>query len=620
MFVVLQQPNGGGPSWKLGRRPIVIGRSEGCEIRLLDSALSRRHARLWFDGEKACLEDLGSRNATLVNGAPVKQATLEPGDVIGLGSTLLRVEAQGTLAMDAQSDQDGSTPITLSVGLTSYVQDAHVPKPEWATPRTVQELHALYHFGVALGAVECTEELANVLRQALREQFSPTAIWVAWQFTNTRKPVFQVDEGSGPDANPPNELMQKALESGDGIIKPGLHTQGRERYPQTLMAVPMVHGGEVLGGFVLCGRAPVRTYAEQDLNYALGMATLAAPHIRAIRHLEQLRRDNQALQDRAGTGPQLLGESPDIQDVREWLIRAAASDLPVLILGETGTGKEIAARMLHEASARRDGPYVVVNCAAIPDHLFESEFFGHEKGAFTGATKQRIGRFQEAHGGTLFLDEIGDLAPENQARILRAIENGGFHRVGGERLLSADVRIVAATNKTLTEPDFRADLLHRLNSVAIHMPPLRERKEDIPLLARHFLRLASGHGPVHVHNIKPETMKCLQDYEWPGNVRELKAQVDRAVLFARNAELSPYDFRPDSSHRVRNDAVVYGSHNPSVQSCDRRDTLGPPSLADIEREHILHMVQSCNGNISEAARMLQINRATLYRRLAEYGE
>lgn len=379
------------------------------------------------------------------------------------------------------------------------------------------------------------------------------------------------------------------------------------------MAFPMIHADEVLGGVLVCGRMPGRTYDEDDLHYALGIAAIAAPHIRAVRHAEQLRRDNEALQARSGTGVNLLGESPVIQGVREVITRVAGSVLPVLILGETGTGKEIAARMVHNASPRGEGPYVVVNCAAIPAHLFESEFFGHERGAFTGATQLRRGRFEEAHGGTLFLDEIGDLSLDNQARILRAIETSTFHRVGGAKAITVDVRIVAATNKALEAPEFRKDLLHRLNVVTVHMPPLRERTADIPALAQHFLRLSSSKGTVRITGLRPDAVAHLQQHPWPGNVRELKAAIDRAMLFAHGPEL------------ISEDLILEGGVAKKIDTQDAHTAykISIPtdlSLDEIERYHIQQVLHASKGNFAKAARTLGINRMTLYKRIASYGE
>ncbi len=612
MFIVLRNLSANGFSWKLGTEPLLIGRGHDCDIRVFDSELSRQHAKVWLDRDLVHFEDLGSSNATLANGKPCIAGTLKPGDTLGAGSTIFLIAEDLDDFESDQSTNPEKTPITLSARIESYVGAPGEDGQESSTHRTVHELHDLFQFGRAMGAVETVCELAGLLERTLREQFEPHDLWIAWRYANDQPMLLEGTEPLERRDDPPLDLLHRALNSREGVVTPSVYRSGDLRIRETLMAVPLVHADQALGGFVLRGRMPGRLYAEDDLHYALGIAAIVAPHVRAVRHAEQLRRDNRVLQSRVGYSEALLGESPLMAEVRVKLARAGTSALPVLLHGETGTGKELAARMLHDASPRREGPYVVVNCAAIPDHLFESEFFGHEIGAFTGATKQRLGYFEEAHGGTLFLDEVGDLSTENQARILRAIETNTFRRVGGNAPIHVDVRIVSATNKSLEAPDFRLDLLHRLNNITISMPPLRERPEDIPMFIEHFMRISGSHGPERVTHVHPDALIHLQKHPWPGNVRELKALIDRAIVFATSHELRSKDF-PFAPGEFS------GSNTSDVQSRDNCDTPAPLPLAEIERVHIQHVLQICDGNIAEAARILQMNRATLYRRIAEYG-
>lgn len=606
MFIVLRNLCANGFSWKLTPVPLVIGRGHDCDIRVFDSELSRRHARIWLEDGAAHFEDLGSSNATLVNGNPKIRGRLVPGDTLGAGSTIfLILENLQQLDISPNSDS-GSTPITLSARLDSYVGNQST-----SLHRTVHELHELFQLGRELGEVESVRDLAGLLERTLREKFEPHSLLIAWRFADDQPIAIEAREHSEKHEHAPIELLNRALDAREGVLTTSLHHAGNLRLRQTYMAVPLVHADQVLGGFALCGRMPGRIYAEDDLHYALGIASIAAPHVRAARHADQLRRDNLFLLSRTGFGIALVGTSANIAQVRTKIARAAATALPVLLLGETGTGKEIAARMLHDASSRREGPFIVVNCAAIPDHLFESEFFGHEIGAFTGATVQRLGYFEEAHGGSLFLDEIGDLSADNQARILRAIETNTFRRVGSNTSIQVDVRIVSATNKDLSSPAFRLDLLHRLNGISIAMPPLRERTEDIPKLLEHFIKISTQHGVEQVTSVRPDLIPHLQQHPWPGNVRELKTLVDRAIVFAQGPELTVEDFPLEP-------AAFADSHNPNVQSRDNCDTSPLLPLAEIERAHILRVLQACDGNIAEAARTLQMNRATLYRRIAEY--
>jgi len=294
-----------------------------------------------------------------------------------------------------------------------------------------------------------------------------------------------------------------------------------------------------------------------------------------------------------------------MESVREQLRKAAATSLNVLLCGETGTGKELAARMIHDESQRSDGPYLVVNCAAIPADLFESEMFGHEQGAFTGASQRKIGRFEEAHGGTLFLDEIGDLSEENQASLLRAIEVGSFNRVGGPNI-SVDVRVIAATNKLTAGSGhpygMRSDLYHRLSGFEIHLPPLRERLEDIPVLSAHFIEQFNLHMDSLVKDVSEDAFKALSAWYWPGNVRELRACIERAVSLAQGETIELDDIL------IRDTGGTRPGHHEE-----------PISLAEAEKNHIIAVLRHHDGNIRATARTLAISRTTLYKKFEDYG-
>jgi two-component system response regulator HydG len=289
----------------------------------------------------------------------------------------------------------------------------------------------------------------------------------------------------------------------------------------------------------------------------------------------------------------------------------ARTPLNVLITGETGTGKELAAQMLHEGSPRAAGPLISVNCAAIPDHLFESEMFGHEKGAFTSADKKRLGRFALANQGTLFLDEIGELSSENQARLLRVLERGVFHPVGAERESHADVRVIAATNRDLRraihDGRFRRDLYHRICAVEIELPPLRQRPSDIPLLAQHFFHDYTTRNKQTRLGISPEAMDRLEKAPWPGNVRELRNAIERATALAKSDYITPQDLH-FLSQSVRSHDDPDNPHG---------NALLP--LGEVERQHIVKVLEACGFNVSAAARVLGVHRNTLHNKIAEYG-
>ena len=292
---------------------------------------------------------------------------------------------------------------------------------------------------------------------------------------------------------------------------------------------------------------------------------------------------------------EMAGENRRLREVVETADRVADKDVPVLITGESGTGKELLARRIHRRSKRAQKPFVAVNCAALPETLAESELFGHERGAFTGAERLRVGRFEEANGGTLFLDEVGDLSAAVQAKLLRALEERTIRRVGGARDFPADVRIIAATNRDLAEPAFRSDLYFRLAVVRLELPPLRERIDDIPIVARHLLGLLARKHGVAVPALLPEALDALRTSRWPGNVRELRNVLERALVL-RGAE------------PIRaSDVAVEASSSPIA------------SRDELEKDRVLEALRQAHGNREQAARFLGVSVRTLYYRLHRLG-
>ncbi len=300
---------------------------------------------------------------------------------------------------------------------------------------------------------------------------------------------------------------------------------------------------------------------------------------------------------------EIIGKSDEMQKIYELIDLVSGSDATVLIAGENGTGKELVAQAIHRESHRGSGPFIVANCSAYSPTLLESELFGHEKGAFTGAIKRKKGRIERAKGGTLFLDEIGDIAPATQVLLLRFLQDHCFERVGGELTLEADVRVLAATNRDLYREveagRFRDDLYYRLNVITIDMPPLSDRKEDIPMLCKHFLEKYSLKEGKQIQSFSSSAMQALLDHDWPGNVRQLENAVSHAVILAQGS-------------------VVEGRHLPQFL---KQVSEEPPStsLAENERRLILAVLQECNWNKHEAARQLQISRSTLYSKIRRYN-
>lgn len=345
--------------------------------------------------------------------------------------------------------------------------------------------------------------------------------------------------------------------------------------------------------------------AYDILEKPLSMEKVLLTVYRALEK-RNLETENRALRENLLKKCKLVGNSPKMNQLREQIKMAAVSNSRVLILGESGAGKEIVAQLLHENSLRRGRPFIEVNCAAIPQELIESELFGHEKGSFTGAFETKKGKFEQADGGTLFLDEVGDMSLQTQAKVLRVIETQEFQRVGGNRNIKVDVRIVSATNKDLSEEvkkeNFREDLYFRLNVIPIKVPALRERPEDIPSLVEHFLELFASEYGQQPKKITPDAIKILQKHAWPGNIRELKNVLERLVIMTPSKTINPGDlFIPDSS---KSDYFALNSLK------DARELF--------ERDFIAKKLEENGWNVSKTSELLDIERSNLHRKIKAY--
>ena len=386
----------------------------------------------------------------------------------------------------------------------------------------------------------------------------------------------------------------------------------RERFPE--LPVVMMSGRAGLSDAVKATRLGAFTFLEKPLTPEGTLLALAS-----ALELRQTRRAARTLREDLGLAGGLVGDSPAMAQVRELIARVAPSDARVLISGESGTGKELVAGALHAGSPRRDKAYVRTNCAAIPRDLVESEMFGHERGAFTGATERRIGRFELAHGGTLFLDEVGDLNSEAQAKLLRVIEAREIERVGGSKPIRVDVRIVSATNRDLIsavgDGGFREDLFFRLNVIPMTLPPLRERVEDIDQLVLHFTALHRARTGRAAPTFTDEAMVALRAHRWPGNVRELANIVERLAILYPGRQLRVGDI-----HEVL--PTPRGSERSTPGSTSRIDAPVLPlsdALDTYERQLIVRALEDATGNVAEAARRLQTDRPNLYRRMKRLG-
>ncbi len=433
---------------------------------------------------------------------------------------------------------------------------------------------------------------------------------------NGAEAVARVKEGE-PDVALVDLMMPGELD--------GMGTLGRLRDVAPDLPVIMMSGRAGLADAVKATKLGAFNFLEKPLTPE---GVLLA--VSSALELRQTRRVARALRAELGFGGQMVGKSSAMDTVRQMIARVAPTDARVLITGESGTGKELVASAIHDASPRREKPFVRVNCAAIPRDLVESEMFGHERGAFTGATQTRIGRFELAHHGTLFLDEVGDLGPDAQAKLLRAIEAKEIQRVGGNRVIRTDVRIISATNHDLQRAvragTFREDLYFRLQVIPLAIPPLRERDDDIFDLVEHFSEQFLQRSGQAKPRWRSDALQLLRDYPWPGNVRELANIVERLAILHPGAEIT--------GQQVEDVLIVDRDEEPvppttptraQKQVGDAREpvALGPTSLADkleaFERTVIARALAEAGGNIADAARRLQTDRPNLYRRMKRLG-
>jgi DNA-binding NtrC family response regulator len=360
----------------------------------------------------------------------------------------------------------------------------------------------------------------------------------------------------------------------------------------------------------------IKPFTTDQLEITLKQADEFTQLVRVNRYLSH--------EESADTGWELLGKSSAMENLRQLIRKVAPTQATVLIQGESGTGKELVARALYRQSPRANAPFIKINCAAVPENLIESEFFGHEKGAFTGAFSKREGRFELAHGGTILLDEVSEVSPQVQAKLLRVLQERELERVGGNRTIRVDVRVIATTNRNLEQSvsrkEFRQDLFFRLNVVPIHVPPLRDRRSDIPELAEQFVqRFARKHG-VRVNGISDACLKALQAHDWPGNVRELQNVIERAVILCGDCSLLEVE-HSGLGASVANEPlnVVPPSEPPSPDMPVPPASSGILSLAELERIQIFRALQHTGGNRTHAAKLLGISIRTLRNKLHEYG-
>jgi Nif-specific regulatory protein len=583
---------------------LAIGRHPSSDLQIPDPSVSRHHCvvRRTEDGAWR-VTDLESRRGTFVNGQPVRERTLAHGDFLVVCESTFLVSLQSSRVAAEPAPEpslEGETEIRLSVGDSVYL------RPDHLAGRPSQALAAL--LDLATLPPGSAEELGRSLLERVLAVV-PAERAALLPLGAEELPALHHPEGAFPVSQ---TVIDRVLRERTALLLDTAREDASRSIDaagiRSLACVPLGSPGEPLGVLYLDTRAPGVHFDEEHLQWLAAAAAVISGPLAAALRAERLARENRRLQT-AELGHGLVGESPALRRVYDLMTRAAPTNATVLILGESGTGKELAARAIHQASPRDGAPFVAINCATLSETLLESELFGHEKGAFTGAVERKTGKLEVTDGGTLFLDEVGELPLALQARLLRVLQERTFERVGGTRPIAVDLRLIAATNrdlsKAIADGTFRADLFYRLNVVSLTMPPLRERREDIPLLASHFAALHGRAVRGRVPGISPEARALLLRYDWPGNIRELGNAIERAVVLGQDDTIRPEDL-PETLLETAPPA----GHPSSARFHD--------AVNDLKRRLIVETVRE-SGTILKAAERLGLHPNHLHRLITSLG-
>jgi transcriptional regulator with GAF, ATPase, and Fis domain len=594
--------------------PLSIGRDASNGICIEDPAVSPLHCHIIPDKDGLLLTDLDTPSGTFVNGIPVKQRLLTTGDQIAVGGSLFLFQMEGTVAaaispvqLDDASSATGHEQQLRHDELLYLHPESLAALPQSA--RLDRALSTLLKISTAIGSIRDVESLQWQLLGMIFDvvpaergaillmdaSASEVASHVAW------------DRVSGPDhpVHVSRSLLSRVIKDGVAI----LDNEGREldlpadtTTVRSRLCVPLAAANRAFGIIYLDSASPSATFTNDDLQLLAAIAGLAAIAVENARQFERLGSENQRLRAEISLQHDMVGQSPRMRQVYQFIEKVAPSDSTVLIHGESGTGKELAARAIHKNSPRKDQPFVALNCAALTETLLESELFGHEKGSFTNAICQKKGLLEVAEGGSVFLDEVGELSLPLQAKLLRVLQEREFVRVGGTRPLKLNVRFLAATNKDLQkavrENSFRADLFHRLNVISFTLPALREHPGDIPLLAEHFAARYAKRCNRDVQGITAEARASLARYDWPGNIRELENAMERAVVIGSSTFILLEDL-PET--------LLEGSQMSAAMPARYHD-----AVRKLKRQLILTAFEQ-SGSITEAAKLLDLNPNYLHR-------
>lgn len=589
----------------------TLGRGVECDLPIGNVAVSRRHCLIRRIEDDFTLEDLDSHNGTFLNELPVKTHRLTDGDRITIGNSYLMFQTggekqKGRIQAEFDNDSlkaDSSTLLLAQLDTAEFKPDLNplvkIGKAieELKTAELLQErlLEIILEFVPAQrGAILITDENLTQLQSVCVSRHDGENIEHMQLSRTVCRQVI-----SEQCALLSNDLSASHLSATESLLGSQI---------SSLLCIPMKIGGNE--GLIYLDSTEVDfRFTESHLQQMTALSFLISAALANVESLESLRLENTLLRAGLDIETSMIGESPPIREVFRLISKVAPTDSTVLINGESGTGKELVARAIRLNSPRREKPYTAINCAVLSENLLESELFGYEKGAFTGATVQKKGKLELTDGGTLFLDEIGELAPNIQAKLLRVIQEREFERVGGTRPIKVDVRLIAATNRNLEEEverkAFRRDLFYRLNVVKIKIPPLRERRSDIPLLAQYFIKKHGEKCNRMVTGLSERARNLLVNYGWQGNVRELENVIERAVVLGSTDDILAEDLPEE------------------ITECDIAETVEPTDfhqqLIEAKKRIVLDALEASDGNYTEAGRTLGIHPNNLHRLIRNLG-
>jgi transcriptional regulator with GAF, ATPase, and Fis domain len=580
---------------------LSLGRDPSNQVMVGEPAVSRKHCTLSeISAGLFEITDHDSHNGTFVNGARTSHSPLVHGDRIRIGISefvFLTGPQDDAVLLSSKTGTDSS-----NVELKTVFLDQHSGLPSSGVGRMARDLSAFFKIANVINSTRDVDALQRELLVLISEVVPAAQIAIVLQTNGNEEAdpacTWSRDAGATHDMVIRQEWAQRAMWERSAVFTAA---SAGSTPADHVLCVPLVAIENILGVIYLSSPASSPPFGEDHVVFLSSVSRIAAVTLENLLKLDSLRAENRRLRSDVGADT-LIGDSRPMLRVTEFIGRVARGDSTVLIRGESGTGKELVARAIHANGLRPTKPFVAINCAAIPETLLESELFGHEKGAFTGAAALKKGKFEAAEDGTLLLDEIGEMAPLLQAKLLRVLQQREFERLGGNRLLPFNARVIAATNKNLEQAikaaEFRQDLYYRLNVVSVALPPLREHREDIPALAFHFGNKFAAKCKRGFKGISPDARSLLMRYSWPGNVRELESAIEHAIVLGLTDEILPEDLPESLLEEQSSEVAAALYHN---------------TLNQTKKQLVITAMNDAKGNHIEAARLLGIHPKYLHR-------